>query len=120
VDDGEGGQVTDRHGTEEQLRQEVRELTDLLRTDGSFADLRDVLAARGLLVSQTLLAGLIEGEDEHQYGVFITAGLELVRFEIGRNAQLISWKIVDDPDVLAEDFASAAIGITMKRAGQIS
>jgi hypothetical protein len=114
------GKVTDRHGTEEQLRQEVRELTDLLRTDGSFADLRDVLAAHGLLVSQTLLTGLIEGEDEHQYGVFITAGLELVRFEIGRNAQLISWEIVDDPDVLAEDFAAVAIGITMKRAGQIS
>jgi hypothetical protein len=112
--------VTDRHGTEEQLRQEVRELTDLLRTGASFADLRDLLATRGHHPSQTLLAGLIEGEDEHQYGVLITVGMELIRFEIGRNAELISWEIVDDPDVLVRSFAAVVIGITMKRAGQIA
>jgi hypothetical protein len=115
-----GENVTDRHGTEDQLRQEVRELTELLRTDVSFADLRGVLATRGLDPSHVLLAGLIEGEEEHQYGVLIAVGFELIRFEIGRKADPILWEIVDDPDVLVRSFSAVVIGIKMKRAGQIS
>ena len=113
------GEATDGHGTNEQLREEVTELSDLLRTDDAFGDLRDLLAAHGLLVSETLLAGLIEGEDERRYGVFVTAHLDFVRFEILKNGRLTLWEIVDDPDTLAEDFGAAAVGITMKRAGQI-
>jgi hypothetical protein len=114
------GEVTARHATEEQLRQEVRELTDLLRNDDSFADLRDALAGRGLLVSETLLAGLIESEDESRYGVIIAVDLECVRFESGSDGRLIRWEIIDDPCELAEDFSAVAAGIVMKRAGQIS
>jgi len=36
---------------EDLLRLEVRELTGLLRHDGSFADLRDMLAAKGIPAS---------------------------------------------------------------------
>ncbi len=114
------GEVTARHATEEQLRQEVRQLTDLLRNDDSFADLRDALAGRGLLVSETLLAGLIESEDESRYGVIIAVDLECVRFESGSDGRLIRWEIIDDPCELAEDFSAVAAGIVMKRAGQIS
>ncbi|MDZ5446532.1 hypothetical protein U2F26_28055 [Micromonospora sp. 4G57] len=61
------------HETEAELRLEVSELTELLREDSDFADLRNLLAARGLHASEVLLAGLIGGEDNSQYGVFITA-----------------------------------------------
>ena len=43
-----------RYPPEELLQQEVRELTDLLRHADSFADLRDVLAARGASASETI------------------------------------------------------------------
>ena len=57
---------------EELLRQEVEELTDLMRHSPSFADFREALAEKGLTASQTVLAGLIEGEDESRCGVIFT------------------------------------------------
>ena len=48
------GEATDRHAFEEQSRQEVGQLTSLLRTDAALADLRESLSMRGLPVSQTL------------------------------------------------------------------
>jgi hypothetical protein len=102
---------------EEQLQQEVRELTDLLRNDDTFADLRDALAAKGLSASETILAGLIESEDESLYGVIITANEECVRFESAPNGRLTRWEIIKDPDALTDDFQAVSVGIAMKRGG---
>jgi hypothetical protein len=80
--------MTARRPPEELLQQEVRELTDLLRHADSFADLRDVLAARGTPASETILAGLIESEDESRYGVILTAGQKCVRLKPPRTVRL--------------------------------
>lgn len=52
---------------------QVRELTDLLRQDDSMAGLRQVLTDKGLSPSATILAGLIDSEDNSEYGVILTA-----------------------------------------------
>jgi hypothetical protein len=113
------GDATGRYGTEEQLRQEVTELTDLLHNDAAFADLRDLLTAHGLPASQTLLAGFIGSEDESMYGVFVTSDVECVRFETGPDGHLIRWETIDDLGALTKAFAAVAVGIAMKRSGQI-
>lgn len=103
--------------SEEMLQQEVRELTDLLRHAGSFADLRNALAARGSPASETILAGLIEGEDESRYGVILTASQECVRFETAPNGSLTTWEIIDEPNALTSDFQAVSVGISMVRRG---
>jgi hypothetical protein len=112
-----------RHPPEELLQQEVRELTDLLRYADSFADLRDALAARGAPASETILAGLIEGEDDTRYGVILTGSQECVqcvRFETAPNGSITRWEIIDRPDALTSDFQAVSVGISMMRSGEIS
>lgn len=108
------------HETEAELRLEVRELTELLREDSAFADLRDLLTARGLQASEVLLAGLIEGEDNSQYGVVIAADLLCFMFEIGGGDQLVRWEEIEDVDALARDFSAVGVGIAMKRSGELT
>jgi hypothetical protein len=112
--------MTVRRSREEQLQQEVRELTDLLRNADSFADLRDALAAKGVSAAETILAGLIEGEDESRYGVIVTANQECVRFESAPDGWLTRWEMIEHPDALTADFQAVAVGIAMKRGGEIS
>jgi hypothetical protein len=112
--------MTARRPPEELLQQEVRELTDLLRHADSLANLRDALAARGLPASETILAGLIESEDESLYGVILTAGQECVRFETASNGSFTRWEITDEPDALISDFEAVSVGISMMRNDQIS
>ena len=50
---------------------EVEELTELLRTDVAFADLRAALTAHHMQLDECLLGGLIDGEDGSSYGVFV-------------------------------------------------
>lgn len=92
----------------------------LLQNEDSFTDLRDTLAARGLSASQTILAGLIEGEDESQYGVILTAGGKCILFEIASNSSVARWEIIDEPDALTSDFQAVSVGMSMISKGQIS
>jgi hypothetical protein len=59
---------------------EVAELTELLRHDESFMELRDALAANGIVIASTLLAGLIERQDESREGVLVTDDRRCIRF----------------------------------------
>lgn len=106
--------------TEEVLQQEVRELTDLLRYHDSFADFRDTLAASGSPASETILAGLIEGEDNSRYGVILTASEECILFEAAPNGSLTRLEIIDELDALTSAFKAVSIGVSMMRKGQIS
>ncbi|GAA3290599.1 hypothetical protein Dvina_19285 [Dactylosporangium vinaceum] len=81
----------DSDRVETQRRFEVGELTEMLRHDPDFADLRALLAGHGLLHSEVLLAGLIEGEDNGRYGVFVTRALQCFQFEIKSNGELVQW-----------------------------
>jgi hypothetical protein len=112
--------MTMRRPLEEQLRLEVMELTDLLRHAASFADLREAVAAKGLSASETILAGLIEGEDESRYGVLLTANQECVLFESASDGRLTRWEMIEQPEALTVDFEAVSVGIAMKRVGEIS
>jgi hypothetical protein len=114
--------MTGRRVPEELLQLEVRELTDLLRHDGGFAGLRDMLAAKGVPASAAILAGLIEGEDLSSYGVVLTPGRECVVFETapGPGDSLVRWEVIDQPETLSDAFEAVLVGIAMVRDGRIS
>jgi len=57
--------------TEEELRLDIEELAELLRTDRSGARLRAALATHHLRPEDMVLGGLIETEEETMYGVFV-------------------------------------------------
>ena len=107
------------HAKTELLELEVRELTDLLRYDGNFSDLREALAARGLMVSETILVGLIGGEDNGDYGAMLTAGGHCMVFETDSDGSLTRWERVDIT-TLEDSFEAIAVGVSMQRRGQIS
>ena len=111
--------MTVRRSRDEQFQQEVRELTHLLRNADSFADLRVALAAKEVSASETILAVLIEDEDESRYGVLVTAKQECVRFECAPDGWLTRWEIIQDPEALTADVQAVAVGIAMKRGGEI-
>jgi hypothetical protein len=105
---------------EDQLEMEVRELTSLLRDGGSCARLRGVLASRGLLASETILAGLIEDENEGMYGALITPDQQCIVFELNRDNSMTRWEAVRDLSVLEDAFGAVGTGMAMLRDGQIS
>jgi hypothetical protein len=112
--------MTSRLPAKELLELEVRELTDLLRHEDSCASIRDLLAAKGLDASRTILAGLIDGMDGGQYGVVLTPSRECIVFEMAPDDSLMRWELVDEPGSLSCAFNAISIGISMLRSGQIS
>ncbi|GAA3388384.1 hypothetical protein [Cryptosporangium minutisporangium] len=104
---------------DEALREEVEELTELLREDSDFGDLRTLLRAHGMHESDVILAGLIGGEDNRQDGVFIDADLRCIRFEIDSAGRGARWEETD-VESLAQYFGAVAIGLAMRRAGDLA
>jgi hypothetical protein len=84
----------------ELLKLEVEELTELLRTDDAFADLRAVLSAHHMPLEDYLLGGLIGGEDNSSYGVFVGRDGVCTVFDISGNDEVIRWECVADPESL--------------------
>jgi hypothetical protein len=103
-----------------ELRQEVSELTELMRDDESYRDIRDVLAAKGLSPADAVLAGLISGEDNSQYGVLVLDDESCVLFATNPRGSLLRWETVRDIATLETDFRTIAVGLEMKRNGEIS
>ena len=99
--------------TEEELRLEVEELTDLLRTDQSFADLRAALATRHLRPEDVVLGGLTESEEETMWGVFVNRAGECTVFKILRNGQVVRWDRVEDPCSLASQYPAIHVAVSV-------
>jgi hypothetical protein len=104
-----------------QYQLQVRELTELLRDDESMADLREILTAKGLDASKTVLAALTGGEDNWDHGVIITPDQKCVFFETDADDSLVRWETIDDPATLVNAFGDApSVALSMMRNGEIS
>lgn len=103
----------------ELLRQEVRELTDMLRSSDDFNELKDALTARNISVQETTLAGFIESEDEEGYGAIITRDLRCIAWETDEDGSITRWETIDNPESLLSSFAAISVGISMVRDHEI-
>lgn len=92
---------------------EVQELTQLLRDDASFADLRRALVSRGMSPEHVLLAGLIGGEDCRSYGAFVDTDGDCTMFELADSGEVIRWERVAGPEALGHDFTAVATAVAM-------
>ena len=99
--------------TEEELRLEVEELTEQLRTDQSLADLRAALTTRHLRPEDVVLGGLTESEAETMWGVFVNRAGECTVFKILRNGQVVRWDRVKDRSSLASKWPAINVAVSV-------
>jgi len=95
---------------------EVEELTELLRTDVAFADLRAALTTHHMQLDECLLGGLIDGEDGSSYGVFVCRDGVCIVFEKVRSGEFIRWERVEDPESLTCAFGAINVAISLATA----
>lgn len=98
------------------LREDVIELTSLVRCDPAWADLRDAIVGKGFRIGEVFMAGFFEDEIGNEYGGLVTATGEIFEFqrssaEGGRGS--IIWKNVDDINILAGRFRAAKAALRM-------
>jgi len=99
--------------SEEVLRIEVEEFTELLRTNKGMADLRAALTARHLRPEDMVLGGLVESEAETMWGVFVNRAGECTVFEILRDGQVVRWERVEDPSSLASKYPAINMAVSI-------
>lgn len=100
----------------EALKRDVEEMTELLRTDDAFADLRAALTAHHMRLDECLLGGLIDGEDGSSYGVFVCRDGVCTVFEKVRSGEFTRWERVEDPDSLTSAFGAINVAIALATA----
>jgi hypothetical protein len=104
---------------DELLREEVAELTALLRDEeaGGFADLRTALAAKGLDPERVLLCSFGEDDDEHEFGLILTSGAVFFEYErlTAREAPLVftAWRARNADASLRHDYVTIDAALTI-------
>lgn len=82
----------------ELYKQEVLELTELLRGDEEWEDLREILTEKGFNLSQIALVSFMEDEEENEYGVIVTKDIRISKYsrstENGKN-DISSFRLED-------------------------
>lgn len=103
---------------EADLRLEIEELTDLLRNDATWANLREILREKGFDPATTLLASFMEDEECNEYGVLVTREKRVIEYQrcmINGQDNSASWVTVDitnRPERLA-DYPQVPIALAL-------
>lgn len=98
------------------LRQEVGELTALLRNDEDWADVRIALESKGLPANKVVLAGFMEDARENEFGVVITGELKVFEYQrdtSGDPRRFVGWHAVDNPRDLLDTFPAVEFGMVL-------
>lgn len=101
---------------EKLLKQEVEELTELLRNDPNWSDLRKALSGKNLKPDNVLLAGFIEDEEENEFGAIITQDGKVYEYERNtsdENNEFSKWQLVEDINELLNTFEAIDVAIKM-------
>jgi hypothetical protein len=99
-------------------RQEVAELTHLLRHDPEWEELRRVLRRRRVRPAEALLAAFLEDGDGMEYGALVTADRRVIEYNRRialhrRGPRVVVWRDrTDDPKVVAE-YPQVAVALEM-------
>lgn len=97
------------------LKQEVVELTEMLRSEEVLEDLRALLHGSGINPQKVLLAGFLENADGFEGGVLITEEREIFNFERTVTQSGFSvFQSVDDATVLFDTYPALPVALDMK------
>jgi hypothetical protein len=106
--------MSDDDDERELLRQEIEELTDLLRNDETWQNLRTILRAKGFDPQTTLLVSFMEDDDDQELGVLVTAAGRVIEYQRSTTsddpATFAGVDITDDLERL-EDYPQVAIAL---------
>ena len=104
-----------RHFDDALLKQEVEELTELLRHEEVLGDLRALLRKRGQEPAELLLAGLIENAEGSEGDVIVTPNGEVFEFERNvRQAEGFShWGKITDISELVAKYPAILVALQM-------
>lgn len=64
----------------ELYKQEILELTELLRDDEDWGDLKEILTNKGFNVSKIALVSFMEDDEENEYGVIVTKDIKISEY----------------------------------------
>lgn len=96
------------------LRQEVLELTSMLKDEEGFADVRCLLAENGLDPAAVRLAGFLEDEEGWEGGVIVTAQRYVYVYERNSDSNDVErWERVADPSSLLDTYPAVLIALEM-------
>ena len=96
------------------LQQEIEELTDLLRNNPDWNDLRKALLRKNINPDDILLAGFMEDEENHKFGVIVTQNGEILNYERDTafdNFEFSKWEKVKDIEKLSDTFPAVKIAL---------
>ncbi len=100
------------------LRQEVNELTDLLRHAPNWSELRDALESKDLPTQRIVLAGFMEDSEGNERGVVITDKQEVFEFQrntTSRSRDFVEWRAVTNTEELLDIFPAVKLGLEVAR-----
>jgi hypothetical protein len=95
-------------------RQQIEELTDMLRNDETWENLRVILREKGFDPETTLLVSFMEDEEDHEFGVLVTSDRRVIEYkrntDVNDAASFEAVEITDRPDRL-EDYPEIPIAL---------
>jgi hypothetical protein len=99
---------------EDLLRQEIEELTDMLRNDETWHNLRAILQEKGFDPETTLLVLFMEDDENHEFGVLVTSEGRVIEYQRDTTsddaASFQGIDITNDPARL-EEYPQVAIAL---------
>ena len=97
------------------LKQEVEELTKMLRTEEVLEDLRSLLVRAGHDPHRILLAGFLENEEGFEGGVIVTPAHEIFRFERDDVADqhFSTWERIEEVSTLLPMYPALRVALEM-------
>src|SRR5688572_20669005 len=94
---------------EAQLREEVEELTELLREDRGFADVRKALIKERIDPKHALLAGFFEDEVGGEYGLVVLPDKAIAYARDTKRNEFVEWQVADKASKFVKKFPAAKV-----------
>ena len=102
----------------EQLKDEIVELTEMLRSERVLEDLRRLLCEKNVEPASAFLAGFLENADGFEAGVIVTRGGEIFEFErvnIRTSAGFDKWQRVTDTYEVCKKYPAIGVAVEIAR-----
>jgi hypothetical protein len=101
--------------------QDIKELTDYVRHDEDWQELRDILIKKELILDELLLVSFMEDEEMNEYGVVVTIHKKVYEYErqVGKGINHCTINEITDDKTRQSDFPQVAVALKLLDEGII-